>query len=178
MVASNQGVSQGPAAKRAKVLEEQYNHIKDKVLCLEKNVNKRIDRLQGTVSYMAKCVEDFNENFAVIMEVVRDKRALDVADTMKEDVVFPLQTTDDVDAYLEKDPQAIKAIDRSVPLANCIFPMQLQLSTYLEKLPMYCLCDFPSFFGPRERAANRSISCQHCTSKFSWPITLSKWHVL
>ena len=132
VTAAKESVSQGPAAKRAKMLEDQYSYIKDKVNCLEKNVNKRIDRLQGTVSYMAKCVEDFNENFAVIMEVVRDKRAFDVADSLKEDASFPLQTTQDVENYLEKDPQAVKAIDRLVPFTDCIYSTRYALSSKVD----------------------------------------------
>ena len=99
------------ATKKGK-LEENYAAIKDRVSLLEKNVNKRIDRLQGSINYMSKCVEDFNENFGTIMELIREKRVRDTAETLPPDTTFPLSSKKRVNKYLEKDPQCIEMIDR------------------------------------------------------------------
>ncbi len=115
---SKQGVSGGQAAKRAKIIDEQYAAIKERIEKLEKNLNKRIDRLQGTVMFMSKCVEDFNENFGSIMDLVKEQRVREVANNITEELVFPLSSTVDVQAYIESDPQMVKLIDRYVQPAN------------------------------------------------------------
>ncbi len=74
-----QSVSSGK--KTAKALDEQCGAIKERVALLEKNVNKRIDRLQGSINYMSKCVEDFNENFSNLMDAVREQRVRDTSST-------------------------------------------------------------------------------------------------
>ena len=109
----NQGVSSGPK-RRAKLPDEQIASIKERIAQLEKNVYKRMDRMQGTMQYLAKCVEEFNENFATIMEVVKDQRVRTLAETDDFEVVFPLTTKEEVDKYIEEDPQMVKLIDRCV----------------------------------------------------------------
>ena len=107
-----QGVLGGHAAKRAKIVDNQFEAIKERIASLEKNVTRRIDRLQGTVSFMAKCVEEFNENYTTIMDVVRDNRVREVSDDIASDVNFPFTSTRHVNEYIERDPKMVKLIDR------------------------------------------------------------------
>ncbi len=109
-----QGVFGTTTAKRAKAVEDQCAAIKDRIEKLEKNVYKRIDRLQGTVTFMSKCVEDFNDNFGSIMDLVREQRVREVANDLTEEFTFPLKSTVDVQAYIEQDPQMVRLIDRYV----------------------------------------------------------------
>ncbi len=81
---------------------------------LEKSVHKRIDKLQGSINYVSRCVEDFNENFASIMNVVRDNQVKAVADSLPFEASFPLTSEEEVNDYIEKDPQAIKLTERLV----------------------------------------------------------------
>ena len=93
---------------------EQLNDIKEQIAKLEKSMTRRIDRLQGTVAFTAKCLEDFNDNFASIMDVVKEQRVRGVSMDIQYEVAFPFKSTADVDAYIEQDPQMVKLIDRSV----------------------------------------------------------------
>ncbi len=109
VLAANPAVS-----KRPRPADAHYAAIKAKVDALEKSVHRRIDKLQGSVNYVAKCVEDFNENFASIMNVVKDNQVRAVADTLPFETSFPLTTKEEVDEYVESDPKAIKLTERYV----------------------------------------------------------------
>ena len=109
-----QAVPGGNATKKAKSAEDHYNAVMDKFNLFERNINRRIDRLQGTVAFVAKCVEDFNDNFSSLMDVVKEKRATDVADNLSYEVAFPFRSTADVNSYLEHDPKMVKLVDRYV----------------------------------------------------------------
>ncbi len=107
-------------------MDDEVTALKERVQTLDKNLTRRLDRLQGTVSFMSKCIEDFNENFASIMDVVRDKRVNDLSKEVKDEVVFPLTSTAQVNAYLEMDPKTVQLIDRY---------KRMQLRTYITNSP-------------------------------------------
>ncbi len=130
IVLQKQGVSGPKATKKAQPVNEYLASIQEKVFQLEKNVTRRLDRLQGTVAYMSRCVEDFNDNFASIMDVVRDNRVREVSTTINNDFFFPLTSTALVNSYIEHDSKMVKAIDR-----------------YRYKLAMYIYIDI-SFANP------------------------------
>ncbi len=88
--------------------------MKERVVAMEKNLGRRMDRLQGTVTFMSKCVEDFNENFSSIMDAIRDQRVRNVCNDFTNEVVFPFTSTVLVDSYVEEDPKMVKLIDRYV----------------------------------------------------------------
>ncbi len=119
VVASKQLVSNG-SKKKPKLSDEQYEDIKEQISKMEKNMTRRIDRLQGTVAFTAKCIEDFNDNFSAIMEVVKEQRIRGVSNNILHEVTFPFQSTVDVAAYVEQDPQMVKLIDRYVGLIKAI----------------------------------------------------------
>ncbi len=113
VVAAKQAVSNG-TKKKPKLSDEQYEDIKEQISKMEKNMTRRIDRLQGTVAFTAKCIEDFNDNFSAIMEVVKEQRVRGVSANILHEVTFPFQSTVDVAAYIDQDPHMVKLIDRYV----------------------------------------------------------------
>ncbi len=120
VLVAKQGVSDdAPHAKKARRdVDEHILAIKEKVAALEKSVHKRIDKLQGSINYVGKCVEDFNENFAAIMGVVKDNQTREVAGLLPYEACFPFDSIEETDAYLAEDPDCVKLIERYVCVAN------------------------------------------------------------
>ncbi len=111
VIATNPSVPNGMKKSRT-VFDAQYAAIKERVDALEKSVHRRIDKLQGSINYVGKCVEDFNENFASIMDVVKDNQVRTIANTLPFEATFPLKSPEEVDDYIEKDPNCIKLTER------------------------------------------------------------------
>ena len=93
-------------------MQEEFAELKVKMKKHHDALNKRIDRLVGSVNHMAQCVDEFNENYRRIIDHLSQATTQGVVNSIRREATFPLESPEELHQYLEDDPECVQLIDR------------------------------------------------------------------